>query len=388
MTRTLDVAVAGMGAMGSAALRALSRRGLRVAGFDRFAPPHAFGSSHGETRIIREAYFEHPAYVPMVQRAWLLWKELEREARERDPGARLLLESAGLMLGPPDGELVTGALKSAIEHSLPHERIDAAEVARRVPALVPGSGMVGVWEPRAGVLFPEQCIAAFLETARRHRAELHADEPVLSWRPEGAGVEIRTARGRYLAGRLVLAAGAWLPRLLPDLALPLEVERVPLFWFEPRSDAALFDAGRFPIFILEHERDRFIYGFPRIGDSVKLARHHEGEPVDPDRVRREVGEEEVAPLREVLARHLPAANGPLRASAACMYTNTPDRHFVIDAHPTHSAVTIVSACSGHGFKFAPTIGEIVSDLLVEGFTRWDLGLFGIGRFAPAGLGKR
>lgn len=365
--------------MGSAALRALSRRGLNVAGFDRFAPPHALGSSHGETRIIREAYFEHPSYVPMVQRAWVLWKELEREARAIDPGARLLLESAGLMLGPPDGEIVSGALQSAIEHALPYERIDAAEVARRVPAIDPAPDMVGVWEPRAGVLFPEKCIAAFLATARRHRAALHVDEPVLSWRPNGAGVEIRTTRGRYLANRLVLAAGAWLPRLLPDLVLPLVVERVPLFWFEP-SAPELFDPGRFPIFILEHQRGRCIYGFPRLGDTVKMARHHEGEVADPDRLRRDTSEEDVAPLRAALACHLPHANGPLRASAVCMYTNTPDGHFVIGVHPAHPAVTIVSACSGHGFKFAPTIGEIVSDLVVEGFTRWDLGLFGVERF--------
>jgi sarcosine oxidase len=245
MSPSYDVAIAGLGAMGSAA-RALSRRGLSVVGFDRFAPPHGLGSSHGKSRIIREAYFEHPAYVPLVQHAWALWEELERES-----GARLLMRTGGLMIGgPPEGALVRGALASAAAHGLPHERLDAAGIRRRVPAFHPGDGMAGVWEPNAGVLFPEAAIAATLASARGHGAELHTDEPVVSWRADERGVEVRTARGTFSAGRLVLASGAWMPALLAELALPLVVERVALFWFEPARDAAGFDPGRFPIFIL------------------------------------------------------------------------------------------------------------------------------------------
>ena len=374
MDRSYDVAIAGLGAMGSAAARALALRGLRVVGFDRFAPPHALGSSHGRSRIIREAYFEHPSYVPLVQRAYVLWEELERES-----GERLLLRTGGLMIGRPEGLLVTGALASARAHGLVHERIDAEEIARRVPALRPATGMVGVWEPRAGVLFPEPAVAAFLASARRHHAEIHTGEPVVSWRPEGDGVEIRTPRGDYHAGRLVVATGAWFLGLVPELALPLSVERVALFWFEPRADPAAFDPERFPVFILEHADGRFIYGFPRLEGAVKLARHHEGEPADPDRLRRDVDADEVESMRAILRPYLPDADGPLRETAVCMYTNTPDGHFLIGSHPRQPRVLLVSACSGHGFKFAPAIGEIVSDLVIEGRTRGDLALFRLAR---------
>jgi sarcosine oxidase len=376
MSPTYDVAIAGLGAMGSAAARALSRRGLSVVGFDRFAPPHGLGSSHGKSRIIREAYFEHPAYVPLVQHAWALWEELERES-----GARLLKQTGGLMVGPPEGALVRGALASAVAHGLPHERLDAAGIRRRVPAFHPGDGMAGVWEPNAGVLFPEAAIAAMLASARRHGAALHNDQPVVSWRADPRGVEVLTARGTFTAGRLVLAAGAWMPALLAGLGLPLVVERVALFWFEPARDAAAFDPERFPVFILEHERDRYIYGFPRLDGQVKIARHHEGEPVDPDRIRREIPEADAELLRATFRPYLPGADGPLRDQAVCMYTNTPDGHFVIGAHPRHPQVTLVSACSGHGFKFAPAFGEIVADLATTGGTRWEIGLFSPARLA-------
>jgi sarcosine oxidase len=374
MPPPFDVAIAGLGAMGSACARALARRGLRVAGFDRFAPPHDRGSSHGKSRIIREAYFEHPAYVPLVQHAMRLWDALEEESVRT-----LRLRTGGLMIGPPEGTLVRGALASARAHDLPHELLDAAAMARRLPVLRPGPDMVGVWEPNAGVLFPEAGIDALLASARRRGATLLLDEPVVSWRADGDAVELRTPRGVHRAGHLVLASGAWLSALAPGL--PLSVERVPLFWFEPAADPRGFDPERFPIFILEHARDRFIYGFPRMEGAVKLARHHEGEPADPDRLRRDVEAGEVDAMRDLFRPYLPAADGPLRETAVCMYTNTPDGHFVIGPDARHAAVTLVSACSGHGFKFAPAIGEIVADLVTEGRTRWDLGLFSPGRFA-------
>jgi sarcosine oxidase len=373
MERTVDVAIAGLGAMGSATARALARRGQRVVGFDRFAPPHALGSSHGRSRIIREAYFEHPAYVPLVRHAYRLWEELERET-----GERLLLRTGGLMIGPAEGVLVRGALASAREHGLAHELLDAAGITRRVPVMRPGPEMVGVWEPDAGVLFPETAISASLASARRHGATLRVDEPVVGWRADADGVEVRTPRGVHRAGRLVLAAGAWLPALAPGW--PLAVERVTLFWFEPEGDPGGFDPARFPVFILEHARDRFIYGFPQLDGAVKIARHHEGEATNPDKPRRGVSPDEVESMRGLFRSFLPGADGPLRETAVCMYTNTPDGHFVIGPHPRHPAVTIVSACSGHGFKFAPVIGEVVADLVTEGATRWDLGLFSPARF--------
>ena len=379
MTPTYDVVIAGLGAMGSAVARSLARRRRRVAGLDRFSPPHALGSSHGRSRIIREAYFEHPAYVPLVRHALGLWRDLERES-----GERLLLPTGGLMIGPPQGTLVRGALASAEAHRLPHERLDAAGIAARVPAIRPAPGMVGVWEPNAGVLFPEAAIATTLASARRHGAELRLDEPMVAWRADDRGVEVSTPRGQLRAAHLVLASGAWLPGHTPGLALPLEVERVALFWFEPARDPTAFDPGRFPVFILEHAPDRYIYGFPRLDGLIKLARHHEGTPADPDRVRRDIAPEEASSLRATFRPFLPGADGPLRESAVCMYTNAPDGHFVIGPDPRHARVTVVSACSGHGFKFAPVIGEIVADLATEGGTGWDVGLFSPERFAAPG----
>jgi len=370
-----DVIVAGLGAMGSAAACHLARRGALVLGLDRFTPPHASGSSSGKSRIIREAYFEHPAYVPLVRRAYELWRALER-----DSGRELLRETGGLMIGPPDGALVSGALLSARTHDLPHEILDAAELRKRHPAMRPEAGVIAVWEPRAGVLFPEACIAAHLDRAARAGATFRTDEPVLAWRAADGGIEVTTAAARHRASKLLIAAGSWATRLLPELQLPLTVRRQVLFWFEPAARAEQFAPERFPVFIWEDEPGRFFYGFPDLGEGVKIARHQEGEESDPDRVRREVAASEAAPIRAVLERLIPAAPGRLRESAVCLYTNTPDSHFILDFHPAHPEVLIASPCSGHGFKFAGVLGEAMADLLLGGRPRFDLGLFRLGRF--------
>ena len=370
METTFDVIVVGLGAMGSAAAYHLTRQGRRVLGLDRFSPPHALGSSHGQTRIIREAYFEDPRYVPLVQRAYELWTALEREAERR-----LLLETGGLMIGRPDSTVVRGARRSAETHGLRHELLAAAEVRRRFPALRPDDDMVAVWEPRAGILIPEACVAAHLAMARRHGATLRVDEPVLRWEPDGGGVRVASAQGVYAAGQLVLSAGSWLTSLLPDLALPLTVERQPLYWFEACRNAASFTPERLPIHLWEHAPQRYLYGFPDLGDGVKVARHHEGRLTDPDAVDREVHAEEVEAMRGLVRRYVPDADGPLRSTAVCLYTNTPDDHFLIDRHPAHEQVVVASPCSGHGFKFASAIGEALAELLSEGRTRLDLSLF-------------
>ncbi|TMQ74118.1 MAG: N-methyl-L-tryptophan oxidase [Candidatus Eisenbacteria bacterium] len=370
METTFDVIVVGLGAMGSAAAYHLARQGRRVLGLDRFSPPHALGSSHGQTRIIREAYFEDPRYVPLVQRAYELWTALEREAERR-----LLLETGGLMIGRPDSTVVRGARRSAETHGLRHELLAAAEVRRRFPALRPDDDMVAVWEPRAGILIPEACVAAHLAMARRHGATLRVDEPVLRWEPDGGGVRVASAQGVYAAGQLVLSAGSWLTSLLPDLALPLTVERQPLYWFEACRNAASFTPERLPIHLWEHAPQRYLYGFPDLGDGVKVARHHEGRLTDPDAVDREVHAEEVEAMRGLVRRYVPDADGPLRSAAVCLYTNTPDDHFLIDRHPAHEQVVVASPCSGHGFKFASAIGEALAELLSEGRTRLDLSLF-------------
>jgi sarcosine oxidase len=374
MPHDFEIIVAGLGAMGGAAAYQLAARGRRVLGLDRFQPPHTLGSSHGQTRIIREAYFEDPRYVPLVQRAYALWEQLEQES-----GRSLFQKTGGLMIGPRDGVLVTGAERSAREHRLAHEILSAAEVRRRFPAFAPGADMTGVWEPRAGILFPERIVQTHLELATRHGATLRFHEPVLRWKTDGAGVRVDTATGTYRAQRLLLSAGAWMSELLPGLPPRLTIERQVLHWFEPAAGREHFQPDRCPVSIWEHGPGEFFYTFPDLGAGVKVARHHGGEVTTPDTVRREVDATETETLRGLLRRFLPGADGPPRSSAVCVYTNTPDEHFLLDAAPDSPAVFIASPCSGHGFKFASVIGEIAAARLTDGPVPFDLGLFGRGR---------
>jgi sarcosine oxidase len=370
MPSIFDVIVVGLGAMGSSASYHLAKSGKKILGLDRFTPPHAFGSSHGQTRIIREAYFEHPLYVPLIRRAYELWTQMENES-----GEKLFQQTGGLMIGRLDGVIVSGARSSAEEHRLRYEMLSAGDVARRFPALRPGDDMVAVWEPRAGILFPETCVQAHLTAALKHGASLHFKEQVLSWKPDSTGVRVMTSQGEYHAERLVLTAGSWINSLLPDSNLPFTVERQVLFWFETKSNPAQFHPERCPIHIWEHEPTKFFYGFPDLGNGVKVARHHEGEAANPDSINREVTVQEIETMRRLVKTFLPDADGPLRSSTVCMYTNTPDEHFFIDAHPNFPQVIIASPCSGHGFKFSPVIGEILSELLNSGKSRFDLSLF-------------
>jgi sarcosine oxidase len=363
--------------MGSAAAWQLARQGLQVVGFDAYPPLHALGSSHGRTRIIREAYFEHPLYVPLVRRAYALWVELEGESRQT-----LWRPTGGLMLGRPEGVVVAGALRSAREHALAHEILTAEEVRRRFPALAPTPEMTAVFEPRAGLLLVEPCVAALQQAARDHGARLEHETPVLSWEPEGAGVAVTTRAGRQRARQLVLCAGPWLPRLVASLALPLRVERQLSHWFEPARDADTFVAERCPVTIWEHEAGRVFYTIPDPGgQGFKAGIHHDGETVDPDTVQREPAVEDEARVRGLLARFIPAANGRLLDARVCLYTNTPDEHFLVDRHPALPQVLLASACSGHGFKFAPAIGEAVSELVTRGQSGLDLSAFGLARFS-------
>jgi sarcosine oxidase len=361
--------------MGSAAAYHLARMGRRVLGLDRFKPPHNFGSSHGLSRIIREAYFEHPVYVPIVQRAYELWAELEKES-----GRQLLLPTGGLMIGSPDGVLVTGALRSAQQHKLPHQILSTAELRHRFPAFKPAPDMVAVWENRAGILFPEAAVQAHLELAAQRGAVLRFDDPVLHWETQNNSVRVSTATGAWEASQLLLSSGAWMSSLLPDLNLPLSVQRQVLAWFEPRSHAKLFRAECNPIYICEYGPHRFFYGFPDLGDGVKVAIHHQGEPTQPGSVRRSVDDAEIKALRGLLHQFLPDAEGTLKSATVCLYTNTPDEHFIIGRHPVHSKVLVISPCSGHGFKFSPAIGEIAATLLAGGQPAFDLSLFAPGRF--------
>lgn len=376
MTTPYDVIVVGLGAMGSLTTYELARRGHRVLGLERFASPHAMGSSHGHSRIIREAYFEDPRYVPLVQRAYARWAALEQES-----GETLFTQTGGLMLGPPDGALVRGARLSAELHALPHDVLSAQAVRDRFPAFHPSDDMIGVWEPRAGILSPEACIAAALAVAERRGAELHMHETVQGIDQHADGVTVTTNIGRHTAKSVVVTVGAWTRDLFPELALPLTIQRNVQFWFRPLRDASQFAAQHFPIFIAEYASDAPAwYGFPDVGDGLKLALHHHGASVHPDTVDRVVGAEEVDIVRSILARFMPDANGPLREAAVCLYTNTPDEHFIIGRHPQRASVILASPCSGHGFKFASVIGAVLSDLALDQDPEFDLTLFDPNRF--------
>ena len=378
MQKSFDVIILGLGAMGSAAAYHLARRQQRVLGLDRFTPPHTFGSSHGQTRIIREAYFEHPLYVPIVQRAYENWDELERETEQQ-----LFQQTGGLMLGRPEGILFAGAQRSAMIHQLPYEVLTADEIRRRFPAFHPTEEMAAIWEPRAGIVFPERSISAHLQMALQHGATLQYDEPALKWERDGEGVRVSTAKDEYYASRLLLSAGAWFNQLVAELNLPLVVERQVLLWFTPKTHAEHFAPQHCPIYIWEHEPDRIIYGFPNLDEGVKVGIHHEGEHTNPDQVRREVGADDIEAMRVILRRIMPTIDTAPRATAVCLYTTTPDAHFLLDFHPDHPHVLLASLCSGHGFKFSSAFGEILADLLLEGRSRFDLSLFRLERLRPS-----
>lgn len=383
MRPVYDVAVIGLGAMGSATAYHLARRGASVIGFDRFAPPHTLGSTHGRTRIIREAYFEHPLYVPLIRRAYENWSALERDA-----GEQLLHVTGGLMIGPSSGELVAGACRSALEHGIPHEVLDAAALRRRFPVFRPDDDMVALLEQRAGLLLPERCVAACLRLAAERGAQLKVNEPVRAWRAGEGSVVVETDHGQYRARRAVLSVGPWLPELVPDVELPLRVERQTFHWFTPARDPEAFTGERCPIALWEFEPDRLFATFSDLGDGVKIGIHHEGEDAEPHSVRRTITPAEDAAVRGLLERYLPAAAGELRDSAVCLYTNTPDDHFLIDLHPAHPEVVLASPCSGHGFKFASVIGEVLADLTTTGACSFALDPFRLTTRGPRRRDRR
>jgi sarcosine oxidase len=360
-----DVIVVGLGGIGSAAAAQVATRGKRVLGIEQFQPAHDQGSSHGRSRVIRLAYFEHPAYVPLLRRAYELWRRLEDRT-----GRRLLQITGGLMMGTPDSDVVSGSLRSAREHHLDHELLDAAQIRSRFPALTPGRQLVALYEKDAGIVFPEEAIRAHLDVAVDHGARIHVDERVEGWSVASSGtIEVRTSRSRYAADRIILAPGSWAQEVFQIEGLPLEVEPQQLHWFEPGGGGAPFLPDRFPIYIWDLGNGIQFYGFPAdAGGRVKVAFFR-------SKVKGE------AALRDALRPCIPAlANGALVETVSCKYTLTPDHHFVIGPHPECANVVIASPCSGHGYKFASVIGEILSDLAIDGATRHRIDLFSPLRF--------
>lgn len=375
---TYDAIVLGLGGMGAATAAELARRGQRVLGLEQFAPGHDRGSSHGQTRIIRTAYFEHPDYVPLCRGAFAAWRELERVT-----GAKLLVDCECLTLGPADGTLVPGVTLAAEQHGLAIERLTPDGLRRRYPQVRLDSSIVGVVESAAGFLFVDDCVRTLQAEAARHGADLCFDGPAIAWQADGSGVEVRTAKQTYRASRLAITAGPWAGRMLADLSLPLTVMRQTPMWFRPAAPER-FAPRTFPIFIAETSVGCF-YGLPAVdADGVKCARHYgASELSSPEGVSRDITAEDEVPVRRFLERYVPDAAGPRTRASVCLYTLTPDRHFIIDRHPRWPRVAIAAGFSGHGFKFAPVVGEVVADLLLSGRTPHPIGRFALDRFSTA-----
>ena len=381
MSRPLDAIVLGLGGMGSAVTAHLAARGQRVLGLDQFRPPHDQGSSHGRSRVIRQAYFEDPAYVPLLLRAYELWCELERAT-----GHTLLTLTGGLMLGDPDSAVVTGSHRSAKQHDLPHELLDACEIRRRFPQFQPEADTVALYEKNAGVVRPEDSVAAHLDLATQHGATLLMEERVLAWQAAPGRVRVTTSRGAYEAGQLVICAGPWAGSVLADLKLPFQIERQVQLWFQPDCGSEDFRPGKFPVWIWQTHDGAHPYGMPALDGpegGIKVAIHHGGADrfCTAERVKREISEAEIIAAQTLIASRLPAVRGRCLRAVTCLYTSLPDEHFLIDRHPAHPEVLIVSPCSGHGFKFCPVIGEIVADLVERNSTRHPIQLFNLARFA-------
>ena len=374
-----DAIVLGLGGMGSATLFHLARRGLRVLGLERFDLVHEYGSSHGLTRIIRLAYWEHPTYVALLRRAYELWRELEGLA-----GEQLLHITGSVDAGPEGGAIFQGALRSSELHGLAHEVMDGDELHRRYPGYRLPKQIQCLYQPDGGFLLPERCDVAHVEQALALGADVRCREEVLAWEVNGGRVRVRTSRGEYEAGRLVVCAGPWASKMISELAGLAVPERQVLAWLQPtRPDR--FRPAVFPVFNLEVEEGRF-YGFPSfLIPGFKFGKyHHRGENVDPDTVNRNPEPEDEELLRAFARRYFPEGEGPTLMLKACMFTNTPDRHFILDRHPVHPEVSIASACSGHGYKFCSVVGEVMADLVQEGRSRHDIGFFRLGRFAWRG----
>lgn len=375
ITKRFNTIVVGVGAAGSATIYELAKRGKQVLGLERFDVPHEMGSSHGHTRIIRLAYYEHPTYVMLLHRSYELWREIQGRV-----GEQLLHMIGSIDAGPPDSRVFQGALQSALQYNLEHEVLTGTEIAQRFPGYRLPHETMALYQPQGGFLVPERCIISYVEAAQALGAEVHGRERVLEWQPIAGGVRVTTNHEVYEAERLVITAGAWNSSLLPPLAGLLTPERQVLAWLQPRRPE-LFRPEVFPVFNLLVDEGRY-YGFPVFGiPGFKFGRyHHFEEAVNPEQFDREPNDEDERILREFGERYFPAGSGPTMTMRSCMFTNTPDRHFIIDLHPQYPQVSFTSPCSGHGFKFASVIGEIMADLAERGETRHNIEFFRLSRF--------
>jgi len=370
-----DVIVLGTGGVGSAAAYQLAKRGAKVMGIDQFPGGHDRGSSHGETRVIRQAYFEHSDYVPLLLRAYELWRELE-QAADVD-----LLHQVGLLqVGPPDGFVVRGVLEAARLHGLSVESLTGDEVSRRFPGFKAPAGAVGVFEPAAGYLKVERCVLTHLAAAKSMGAGFRFGATARSWQAEGNGVRVATDQGDFSAARLIITAGPWAPQLLADLGAPLHVRRKHLYWF-PTAQSSYHESRGCPTYLYELPQGVY-YGFPQIDElGVKVAEHTGGAVVDdPKNDPRPLDPADLARVEAFLTDCLPGVSRPVQRHSVCFYTMSPDDHFLVDRHPRHPNVVFAAGLSGHGFKFTSVLGEALADLALEENTRLPIGFLSLARF--------
>ena len=380
--------VLGLGAMGSAAVYQLAKKGNRVLGIDQFSPPHAYGSTHGDTRITRLAIGEGEQYTPLAIRSHRLWRELEKET-----GKTLLTTNGGLIISSSAktsfthvDDFFANTLAAAKKYGIAHQLVDASQIKQRFPQFDVADDELGYFETDAGFLRPEECVRAQLTLAEAHGAEIHREEKVSAFDASGTDVTVRTDRGAYAADKLIITAGPWLPGLIDQkFAACFRVYRQVQFWFDIRGPVAPFLPENFPVFIWELQgRKQAIYGFPAIdgpGGGVKIATEQFETTTTPEAVDRRVSEAEIGAMYEdYVAPYISGLTSRCVKAVSCLYTVTPDFGFVIDTHPECDRVIIASPCSGHGFKHSAAIGEALSELAIDGASRLDLGAFTMTRF--------
>ena len=372
-----DAIVIGVGGMGSATVYHLAKRGWKVIGLERYGIPHEMGSSHGYSRMIRYALQEHPKYVPLVHRAYELWHDLEDSSKET-----LLVTTGSVRSAPLDSYFFQNAQEACDTHNIPYKLLTARELNIKFHGYQFPDEIISIFQSDGGFLLPEQCIVNHVRAAKESGADIHSQETVLRWEPKNDKVEVQTDHGVYTARRLIVTAGAWAGKLVPEVMEHAIPERQVLGWFEPKKPE-LFHPESFPVFGILAEEGRY-YGFPTYSvPGFKIGRsHHLLQQVDPDRMDRDVQPEDETVLRQAVSRYFPQAAGRLLESKTCIYTNTPDEHFMIGILPNSPQVSIAAGFSGHGFKFASVVGEIMADLAQYGETNHDISLFRLDRFDP------
>ena len=369
-----DVIIIGLGAMGSAASYYLSKNGVKVLGLDTYEPPHKLGSSHGHTRVIREAYHEGTSYVPIVKRAYELWNELDHEIEDK-----LILEYGGMYLGD-DGKYLSDAKKSAKKYDIPIKEFSSKEIKEKYNILNPPNNFKGLLENRSGAVFPEKAISNFLSKSINNGSSHNYNEKVIGWEKQSKFYKVETDKNNYFAEKLIFSSGAWIKNLVPSLKLPVKIERQVLFWFNPIKDKDKFHYSNMPNTGWDLDNGMEFYTQPNIENKgFKVAMHHNGKFISEDDLNRESNADDLSIVKNFLEEYIPLANGKLIDSRVCVYTNTPDLDFIIDFYPNDENLIICSPCSGHGFKFTPAIGEICSELVINNAANYDLSEFSIKR---------